>query len=179
MDIVTVLWMFAALIVLVIVYYFINRKGIQAEEMKEKKLQERFNQSMNMPPPPVTRKSSPQVLQAYERLMILIDRISVQKLVQRVQPISTDKKDYADFLMKHVEQEFDFNTSQELYVSKEAWSVITAAKNAVIQDILKTTLHTEGDNAYDLQRNLLTNNSSQALISLVKNQLKDDVANLV
>lgn len=111
--------------------------------------------------------------------MILIDRISVQKLVQRVQPISTDKKDYADFLMKHVEQEFDFNTSQELYVSKEAWSVITAAKNAVIQDILKTTLHTEGDNAYDLQRNLLTNNSSQALISLVKNQLKDDVANLV
>lgn len=178
MDIVTVLWMFAALIVLVIVYYFINRKDIQAEEMKEKKLQEKFNQSMNMPPP-TTRKSSPQVLQAYERLMILIDRISVQKLVQRVQPISTDKKDYADFLMKHVEQEFDFNASQELYVSKEAWSVITAAKNAVIQDILKTTLHTEGDNAYDLQRNLLTNNSSQALISLVKNQLKDDVSNLV
>ena len=173
----TVLWSIAALIAVVVLYYFINRKNIRLEEAKRKQLKQQLGQRINNTVS--QQKATPQTLQAYERLMILIDRISIAKLVSRVQPISTVKKDYADFLIKNIEQEFDFNASQELYVSKEAWTVIDAAKNAVIQDILKTTLNIESDNAYDLQTHLLHNNNSQALIILAKNKLREDVSNLV
>lgn len=176
MDITTVLWSLAALIAVVVMYYFINRKNITLEEAKRKQLKQQLGQQINTT---VQKKATPQTLQAYERLMILIDRIAVAKLVSRVQPVSTEKKDYADFLIKNIEQEFDFNASQELYVSKEAWSVVNAAKNAVIQDILKTTLSIESNSAYDLQSNLLKINNSQALITLAKNKLREDVANLV
>lgn len=176
MDITTVLWSLAALIAVVVMYYFINRKNITLEEAKRKQLKQQLGQQINTT---VQKKATPQTLQAYERLMILIDRIAVAKLVNRVQPVSTEKKDYADFLIKNIEQEFDFNASQELYVSKEAWSVVDAAKNAVIQDILKTTLSIESNSAYDLQSNLLKTNNSQALITLAKNKLREDVANLV
>ena len=173
----TVLWSIAALIAMVVLYYFINRKNIRLDEARRKHLKEQLGQRIN---DTVTqKKATPQTLQAYERLMILIDRIAITKLVSRVQPISTVKKDYADFLIKNIEQEFDFNASQELYVSKETWTVVDAAKNAVIQDILKTTLNMKSDSAYDLQSNLLKINNSQALITFAKNKLREDVANLV
>lgn len=180
MEISTILWMLAVLILLVFIYYFINRKNIRLEENKRKKMNEHMSQKMNKQlhsTPP--KKATPQALQAYERLMILIDRISISKLVNRVQPISTEAKDYADFLIKNVEQEFDFNTSQELYVSKEAWSVVDAAKNAVIQDVLKTALSIDSNSAYDLQSSLLKNNNSQALVTLAKDKLREDVSTLV
>lgn len=173
----TVLWSIAALIAVVVLYYFINRKNIRLEEAKRKHLKQQLGQQINHS---ITqKKATPQTLQAYERLMILIDRIAIAKLVSRVQPVSTVKKDYADFLIKNIEQEFDFNASQELYVSKEAWSVVDAAKNAVIQDVLKTTLSIESNSAYDLQTHLLRTNNSQALIALAKNKLREDVSNLV
>lgn len=173
----TVLWSIAALIAVVVLYYFINRKNIRLEEAKRKHLKQQLGQQINHS---ITqKKATPQTLQAYERLMILIDRIAIAKLVSRVQPVSTVKKDYADFLIKNIEQEFDFNASQELYVSKEAWSVVDAAKNAVIQDVLKTTLSIESNSAYDLQTHLLQTNNSQALIALAKNKLREDVSNLV
>lgn len=155
---------------------FYQQKEYYSRRSKRKQLKQQLGQQINTT---VQKKATPQTLQAYERLMILIDRIAVAKLVSRVQPVSTEKKDYADFLIKNIEQEFDFNASQELYVSKEAWSVVDAAKNAVIQDILKTTLSIESNSAYDLQSNLLKTNNSQALITLAKNKLREDVANLV
>lgn len=74
-------------------------------------------------------------LQAYERLTLLMERINPTQLMVRVSPISNDKVDYQNFIIAQIEQEFEHNLSQQIYVSDQCWSIIITAKNATIQVI--------------------------------------------
>ena len=87
------------LVVIVLLFYVFNRKSIAKENETRKLLKERMQQPYNEPQvQEVVRKSTPQIVQAYERLIILMERIDLQKLVVRVAPISSLKQDYASFL---------------------------------------------------------------------------------
>lgn len=74
-------------------------------------------------------------LQAYERLTLLMERINPSQLLVRVHPISTDKNDYQNYLIAQIEQEFEHNLAQQIYVSTKCWSILLTAKNATIQMI--------------------------------------------
>lgn len=74
-------------------------------------------------------------LQAYERMVLFLERIAINSLVVRVAPKSTDKSDYENLLIKQIETEFEHNLSQQIYMSDECWNIIKAAKNATIQMI--------------------------------------------
>jgi len=74
-------------------------------------------------------------LQAYERLTLFMERINPSQLLVRVHPISTDKIDYQNYLISPIEQEFEHNLTQQIYVSGKCWSIIMTAKNATIQII--------------------------------------------
>src|SRR5690606_3320814 len=81
------------LAVVVLLFYVFNRKSIAQEKEARKLLKERMQQSNVAPQVQETlRKSTPQIVQAYERLIILMERIDLQKLVVRVNPISTLKQ---------------------------------------------------------------------------------------
>jgi len=75
-------------------------------------------------------------LQAYERLALFLERISPQNLLRRVLPISAKKEDYKSLLVSTIEQEFDHNLSQQIYVSNQCWRMLTTAKNSSIQIIM-------------------------------------------
>ena len=75
-------------------------------------------------------------LQAYERLALFLERISPQNLLRRVLPISAKKEDYKSLLVSTIEQEFDHNLSQQIYVSDQCWRMLTTAKNSSIQIIM-------------------------------------------
>ncbi|AWX46249.1 hypothetical protein HME9304_03281 [Flagellimonas maritima] len=74
-------------------------------------------------------------LQAYERMVLFLERISINSLVVRVAPKGKDKGAYENLLIKQVETEFEHNLSQQIYMSEECWNIIKAAKNATIQII--------------------------------------------
>ncbi len=168
------------LVVIVLLFYIFNRKSITQEREVRKLLKDRMQQTKSIPQvQEVLRKSTPQIVQAYERLIILMERIDLQKLVVRVEPISTLKQDYASFLIQNIEQEYDFNISQQLYVSEEAWALIATAKQTIIQRILKTSLKEDIIDAADLQRNLLQNKEMNSVTDLAKNRLKQEFKNLV
>lgn len=76
-------------------------------------------------------------LQAYERMALFLERISVSSLVVRIAPKSTDKAEYENLLIRHIENEFEHNLAQQIYMSDECWNIIKAAKNATIQIIRK------------------------------------------
>lgn len=84
----------------------------------------------------IQKESLPIRLQAYERLTLFLERISPQNLLKRVSPISQEVEDYKSLLIKTVEQEYEHNLSQQIYVSDPCWRIVSAAKNSTIQTIV-------------------------------------------
>ncbi|WP_435622520.1 hypothetical protein [Flagellimonas sp.] len=74
-------------------------------------------------------------LQAYERMVLFLERISLNSLVVRVAPVGNGKNDYENLLVNQIETEFEHNLSQQIYMSDECWNIIKTAKNATIQAI--------------------------------------------
>ncbi|MBF2708572.1 DUF7935 family protein [Flavobacterium soyangense] len=115
-------------------------------------------------------------LQAYERMTLFLERINPSQLLVRITPISDDKNDYQNFVIAQIEQEYEHNLAQQIYVSEECWSTITTAKNATIQMILLATKNEKINDANQLRevilRDLLEKPSpSSAALSFIKNEV--------
>ena len=102
------------------------------------------------------KEAFPLRLQAYERMALLLERISPNKLLIRVAPNTSDKDSYESLLIQNIEQEFEHNLAQQIYVSDECWSIINASKNATIQLIRKASLSEKTDTANKLREVILT-----------------------
>ena len=94
-------------------------------------------------------------LQAYERMTLFLERINPSQLLVRITPISDDKNDYANFVIAQIEQEFEHNLAQQIYISDECWSTITTAKNATIQMLLMATKNAKISDANQLREVVL------------------------
>ncbi|AEH02698.1 hypothetical protein [Lacinutrix sp. 5H-3-7-4] len=102
------------------------------------------------------KESLPQRLQAYERLSLFLERINPNRLILRVHPVSSNKNDYEMLLINNIEQEFDHNLAQQIYVSDNCWSVINASKSATIQLIRKISMSDKIDSAEKLREAIIT-----------------------
>lgn len=78
------------------------------------------------------KESLPIKLQAYERMLLFCERVHPAKMLIRIQPISDKHTDYISLLILTIEQEFEHNLVQQLYISSDAWKAVTNAKNLVI-----------------------------------------------
>ena len=76
-------------------------------------------------------------LQAYERLMIFCERISIPNLLMRLQASGGKAKDLHLALALAVQQEFEHNTTQQLYVSENLWNIVKLTKDNTIGIIHK------------------------------------------
>ncbi|WP_026933893.1 hypothetical protein [Christiangramia echinicola] len=74
-------------------------------------------------------------LQAYERFALFLERISPGKILFRVKATSEDLDMYSNLLIASIEQEFEHNIAQQIYVSNECWDYVKTAKNATISMI--------------------------------------------
>ncbi len=123
-----------------------------------------------------TQKNSlPIRLQAYERMALFLERISIPSLVVRVAPKSADKNDYENLLVRSIEKEFEHNLSQQIYMSDECWNIIKAAKNATIQSIRKVGM-SESDSSDKLREDILNQtmdkqSPSATALSFVKKEI--------
>ncbi|MFT4611574.1 MAG: hypothetical protein ACJA1H_001236 [Glaciecola sp.] len=115
-------------------------------------------------------------LQAYERLSLYLERIKPSKLLVRVTPNSSNKEDYGSLLIANIEQEFDHNLAQQIYVTDQCWSIACTAKNATIQMIRKANLSDKVDSSDKLREVILTNmidkrSPSDAALSFIKEEV--------
>ncbi|MDB5229809.1 MAG: hypothetical protein JWN76_614 [Chitinophagaceae bacterium] len=67
-------------------------------------------------------------LQAYERLALLVDRIALPNLIQRTNQPGLSAKDMQLLLTRIIREEFDYNISQQIYVSADAWKAVKNLK---------------------------------------------------
>ena len=103
------------------------------------------------------KQSLPLRLQAYERLALFLERINPVKLLIRVAPLSNDKVAYQNLLIHHIEQEYEHNITQQVYVTDALWTMLLTAKNTIIHNIRKTTLDETVTNADQLREKILSN----------------------
>lgn len=124
------------------------------------------------------KESLPLRLQAYERLALFLERISPNKLLPRVNPLSEDKNAYENLLVATIEQEFEHNLTQQIYVSNDCWTVVTQSKNATINLIRKINMQDKVESANKLREAVLTElmdkqAPSNAGLSFIKNEVSE------
>ena len=120
----------------------------------------------------------PARLQAYERLTLLLERISPTQLLIRVKPISDDKRSYVDLLIATIEQEFEHNLTQQIYISDECWGAIKSAKNTLMQQLRKSAANPEVSSAQNLREFVLQNpeslgNPTSIALEYLKTEVKE------
>lgn len=76
---------------------------------------------------------TPLKIQAYERVIIFLERINPNSLVVRVNKNSMNSRQLHQELINSVKTEYEHNLSQQIYVSAGAWELVKNAKEEVIQ----------------------------------------------
>ena len=102
-------------------------------------------------------KILPMRLQSYERITLFLERLDPNKLLIRVKPFSEEISKYEELLIKNIEEEFDHNLTQQIYVSQECWNLVNAAKNATIHIIRQGAMHQKDGTADTMREYLLRN----------------------
>lgn len=70
-------------------------------------------------------------LQAYERMALLMERISPESLLLRCATGDLTTKQYEGVLLANVREEWEHNLSQQIYMSHEVWQLVCQAKGNV------------------------------------------------
>ncbi|UYQ94230.1 hypothetical protein MKQ68_03880 [Chitinophaga horti] len=90
--------------------------------------------------PPATPSSNaalPLQLQAYERIVLYVERITPQSLITRVSQPGLTVSDMQVGLIQTIKAEFEHNISQQIYVSAEAWEAVKTVKEQLISIIIQ------------------------------------------
>ena len=120
-------------------------------------------------------------LQAYERMVLLLERISPQSLVMRTQRQNITNQELQSALLKTIRSEFEHNMAHQLYISDKAWEMVRMAKEDCIKFINQTALQTKPDgNSLQLCKLILENTMDRDLDPTTKaiNYLKEEVRTL-
>ncbi|NUY79738.1 hypothetical protein HUK80_02435 [Flavobacterium sp. MAH-1] len=122
--------------------------------------------------------SLPLKLQAYERMTLFLERIDPAKILIRVAPISDKKEDYANYVVAQIDQEFEHNLTQQIYMSDECWGVVVTAKNATVQLLRKYAAQAEVTDADNLREAVIKGSfdnpsPSTAALAYIRNEVRD------
>ena len=89
---------------------------------------------------------TPIKLQAYERLTILMERMTPNNLIFRVSQPGISASQLKIDLIQDINNEYNHNASQQIYVSHQAWQIVRIVKEEMI-NIINTAYSSLGPNA--------------------------------
>jgi hypothetical protein len=142
-----------SLIVFLTVYYFL-KKYFENEAKK------RMHQTLLKNHDVIT----PLRLQAYERIILYLERISPESLILRVNKPGYTCQQLQTDLLNTIRIEWEHNLSQQLYVTQKSWEVVKNAKSNIIQLINVSADKVKGDSP--------SLNLSKAILSSIMDQDK-------
>ncbi len=120
---------------------------------QRKEAKEGIKESGDGPAPINTKQLQ---LQAYERLILLTDRIALPNLVNRVNQQGLSVREMQSLLIQTIKQEFEHNITQQIYVSPEAWEAVRNFKDQNLLIINQVASFLPPDaSGMDLNKNLL------------------------
>ena len=122
-------------------------------------------------------------LQAYERLILLTDRIALPNLISRVNQPGLSAREMQFLLTQSIKQEFEHNITQQIYVSPEAWDAVRNFKeqNLLVINQVASYLPAEAASS-DLNKSLLElvmQNPKASLHNIVSDALSFEAKKLL
>ena len=95
-------------------------------------------------------------LQAYERIVLFLERISLESMLVRASSPGVSAQQLHSSLLTTIRSEFEHNLSQQIYMSPQAWEVVRNARSNMIKIINAEFEKTpEGATGMDLSKRLL------------------------
>ncbi len=82
-----------------------------------------------------SRTVTPIKLQAYERIVLFLERISLESMLVRINSPGMSATQLHSSLLITIRSEFEHNLSQQIYMSPQAWEVIRNARSTMIKII--------------------------------------------
>ena len=94
--------------------YFLLKQYLGSEyELKALELKSKYS-----------KDAIPLKLQAYERLLLFCERISIPNLLLRLKTKNMNANDLKNVMVISVQKEFEHNMAQQLYASQKLWDII-------------------------------------------------------
>lgn len=124
---------------------------------------------------------TPVRLQAYERLTLLLERVSPESLVMRISNPKMTAKQLQSELLSTIRAEFDHNVSQQIYVTAQTWEIIKNSRTKIIQLINTAAARVKPDSpAIELSKIILEDLMVQdkSPTSMALDALKSEVKHL-
>jgi hypothetical protein len=125
---------------------FLDNQSTMIRKFLERDLQLKTVEDKNIR----SRESVPLKLQALERLILFLERISPNQLLVRVHRGGMAASQLQSELVATIRAEFEHNLSQQIYVSEQAWEEVKDAKEEMIRIINNAFSHV-GANASGIQ----------------------------
>lgn len=116
-----------------ITVYFLLKQYFEQERFKMMSLQQKERYQISLP----------LKLQAYERLALFLERIRIPSLMMRFPLAHTNSTDLCKTLMLGIQQEFEHNMVQQIYVSEKLWEIIVFAKDEVLHEVDAAALQSQ------------------------------------
>ena len=111
---------------LVLYTAYLMLRGFLNKQLEENRLQiQQKNQEV----------VAPIRLQAYERVCLLLERISPNNLIPRLNNPEFSAKEFQQVLISEIREEFNHNLSQQIYMSADAWSYVSGAVEKLLSMI--------------------------------------------
>lgn len=99
---------------------------------------------------------TPLRLQAYERVVLFLERITPASLLMRVSQPGLPASQFQMLLLQNIRDEFEHNLSQQIYISSTAWELVRNSKEEMIKlvNVAASKLNDDAGSA-DLGRAML------------------------
>jgi hypothetical protein len=122
-------------------------------------------------------------LQAYERLVIFVERISPRQLLPRIYDPSMTVFELQQAITFNVLAEFEHNLSQQIYVSTNVWETVKGVKeqeiNMAIQVAKKLNQDAPAKELYTLILNYVQHSESQLPTDVALTIINDEVKKIM
>lgn len=89
--------------------------------------------------------TTPQKIQAYERIVIFLERINPSNLVVRVNKHGFTARQLHQDLIQSIKAEYEHNISQQIFVSASTWELVKTSKEELIKLINIAATKVPGD----------------------------------
>lgn len=130
-----------------------------------------------------TTKTFPLQLQAYERLILLVERIALPQVISRSNQPGIGLLDMQYLMVNTIRQEYEHNITQQIYVSPEAWEAVRNLKEQNIHIINQVASFLPPDSSgTDLNKQILemiVNNPKVSLHNVVSEVLSFEAKKLM
>ena len=117
-------------------------------------------------------------LQAYERIVLFLERMSPNNLVTRLNQAEMTAKVFQQIMLREIRDEYNHNVSQQVYMSEEVWELVKNAKEDLIISINKASERIDEKNtSLDLAKQLFEEVIAKEVdpITLALHEIKDEI----